>query len=116
MAVPTKAVGKLGGRIPAIGYGVGTAWFNTGKNGDQTAKAALVESVGAALTAGFTHVDEAEVYGNEVFDLLNRRLAVGQSRVAGQRYVPPSCCVPAAAMRVASQCDACGPSLRTKSR
>ena len=66
MAVPTKAVGKLGGRIPAIGYGVGTAWFNTGKNGDQTAKAALVESVGAALTAGFTHVDEAEVYGNEV--------------------------------------------------
>ena len=54
----------LGGRplIPALGFGVGTAWFQSAGGGRETE---LIESVHAALDAGFRHIDEAEMYCNE---------------------------------------------------
>ena len=52
----------LGGslRIPAIGYGVGTAWYKS--KGEKSAQ--LVASLQAALDHGFTHIDDAEMYEN----------------------------------------------------
>ena len=50
--------------IPIIGYGCGTAWFNSG---EKSTSEALIASVNAALDSGFIHVDEAEVYANEVY-------------------------------------------------
>lgn len=52
-----------GGRgIPALGYGLGTAWF---KSAGTDREADLGAGVTAALDAGFTHIDEAEMYENE---------------------------------------------------
>jgi len=50
-----------GAPIPAIGFGVGTAWFAA--VGDRQAE--LTRSLHAALDAGFRHIDEAEMYRNE---------------------------------------------------
>ena len=47
--------------IPALGFGLGTAWYNS----PDERKTALQASVQAALSAGFTHIDEAEAYKNE---------------------------------------------------
>ena len=47
--------------FPSLGFGLGTAWFNCPDNRKQVLKAA----VHAALDAGFTHIDEAEMYQNE---------------------------------------------------
>jgi diketogulonate reductase-like aldo/keto reductase len=44
--------------IPALGYGIGTAWFRCKM--DQ--RPALISSVIGALDAGFRHIDEAEMY------------------------------------------------------
>ena len=44
-----------------FGFGVGTAWFNCADDRKQVLKAA----VHAALDAGFTRIDEAEMYQNE---------------------------------------------------
>jgi len=60
-AVPMLPLTKDLG-IPAIGYGVGTAWF---KAAGTEREAALQASVVAALDAGFRHLDEAEMYQNE---------------------------------------------------
>jgi hypothetical protein len=51
--------GPGGVRLPAIGFGTGTAWFE-GSNADQFANALT-----AALDAGFRSLDSAEMYGNE---------------------------------------------------
>jgi len=48
--------------MPAIGYGVGTAWFKSA-GGDKDA--AMREGITNALDAGFRHIDEAEMYKNE---------------------------------------------------
>ncbi|KAK3246187.1 hypothetical protein CYMTET_44266 [Cymbomonas tetramitiformis] len=48
--------------IPALGYGVGTAWFGSAASEREEA---LIASVRAALDAGFRHIDEAEMYQNE---------------------------------------------------
>jgi diketogulonate reductase-like aldo/keto reductase len=47
--------------MPRLGFGVGTAWFQ-GARGEE----ALACAVRGALEAGFTMVDDAEMYGNEV--------------------------------------------------
>ncbi|KAJ5114152.1 ketoreductase [Penicillium angulare] len=51
-----------GNSIPIIGYGTGTAWFNTG---DGTAERSLGEAIQSAIELGFNHLDAAEVYGTE---------------------------------------------------
>ena len=53
-------------KIPPIGFGLGTTWYktfihNTQGDLDQT----LIDSLLAALRAGFRHIDLAEMYGNE---------------------------------------------------
>ena len=48
--------------MPLVGYGVG-AWFLTESSGARIE--ALKDGVTAALDAGFRHIDEAELYGNE---------------------------------------------------
>lgn len=61
--VPVLAL-SLGKRasVPAIGYGVGTAWvLSAGTEKEDP----LRDGVVAALDAGFRHLDEAEMYGNE---------------------------------------------------
>ena len=45
---------------PPLGFGLGTTWFG-GARGSE----ALTSCVHAALDAGFRHIDEAEMYGNE---------------------------------------------------
>ena len=52
-----------GATIPSLGYGVGTAWYKCSL--DDSKRGALKASVKAALTAGFRHLDEAELYQNE---------------------------------------------------
>ena len=47
--------------IPALGYGVGTAWFRSSSE----RVPALKRAVRSALDAGLFHIDEAEMYGNE---------------------------------------------------
>jgi len=47
--------------MPIMGFGVGTAWFRA--SGEKAEK--LRNSVIAALDAGFRHLDDAEMYGNE---------------------------------------------------
>ena len=47
--------------MPAVGFGVGTSWFKC----PEDRKTALKEAVTMALDAGFTHLDEAEMYANE---------------------------------------------------
>lgn len=54
--------GAKGVRIPAIGYGTGTAWYK--KEGDAINNE-LVESIKSAIAQGYTHLDAAEVYGTE---------------------------------------------------
>lgn len=49
-----------GHSIPAVGYGAGTTWFK-GAKGEE----ALRDAVVVALDAGFTHIDDAEMYENE---------------------------------------------------
>ncbi|CAE7903076.1 unnamed protein product, partial [Symbiodinium microadriaticum] len=61
-SVPLRAAGGGSLQMPAIGYGVGTAWFNSG--GDKSKE--LILSVQAALDTGFRHIDDAEMYRNEV--------------------------------------------------
>jgi diketogulonate reductase-like aldo/keto reductase len=52
-----------GNKIPRIGYGSGTAWYQaTGPDGISEA---LVEATTTAIGLGFTHLDSAKVYGNE---------------------------------------------------
>mmetsp|Transcript_117498 Transcript_117498/g.327268 ORF Transcript_117498/g.327268 Transcript_117498/m.327268 type:complete len:395 (-) Transcript_117498:170-1354(-) len=55
-------LGKSGLMLPAIGFGVGTEWFKSQASGRVEE---LSRSITAALDAGFTHLDEAEVYENE---------------------------------------------------
>ncbi|ORY56452.1 alpha-keto ester reductase-like protein [Leucosporidium creatinivorum] len=62
MTQSTYPVRKLsdGTEIPGVGYGVGTAWY--GRSGIDEE---LVTAVSTALKAGYTHLDNAEAYGNE---------------------------------------------------
>ena len=48
--------------IPRIGYGTGTAWF---AREDSKIDKNLVESIHVALSAGYRHLDTAEVYGTD---------------------------------------------------
>eukprot|EP00442_Polarella_glacialis_P004945 CAMPEP_0115068630 /NCGR_PEP_ID=MMETSP0227-20121206/12085_1 /TAXON_ID=89957 /ORGANISM="Polarella glacialis, Strain CCMP 1383" /LENGTH=297 /DNA_ID=CAMNT_0002454895 /DNA_START=120 /DNA_END=1013 /DNA_ORIENTATION=+ len=48
-------------RMPAMGYGVGTAWFRASEEKEVELKKCLT----AALDAGFRHIDDAEMYQNE---------------------------------------------------
>ena len=47
--------------MPSMGYGCGTAWFNS----QDERKQVLINAVTAALDAGMRHIDEAELYRNE---------------------------------------------------
>jgi len=47
--------------MPALGYGIGTAWY---RSKDEKV-AALKAAVSSALDAGFRHIDEAEMYEND---------------------------------------------------
>lgn len=57
---PTRPL--LSGSIPAVGFGVGTAWFRVAGTDKEPL---LKQSVLDALEAGFRHIDDAEMYGNE---------------------------------------------------
>lgn len=48
--------------IPSIGFGTGTALFKR----DPDSSAQIITAVTDALKAGFTHLDTAEGYGNEI--------------------------------------------------
>ncbi|KAI1764331.1 aldo/keto reductase [Hypoxylon sp. FL1150] len=54
-AIPTLKLSD-GNEIPMLAYGLGTAYGESGQ---------VVNSAVAAINAGFTHLDGAEVYGNE---------------------------------------------------
>lgn len=55
-------LGSTGRNVPALGFGVGTSWIDAEKQGHGKE---LEDSIAAALDAGFTRLDEAEVYQNE---------------------------------------------------
>jgi len=59
-AIPQIAIGETV-KIPAVGYGVGTAWFKA--EGEKAE--ALQKSISDALDAGFRHLDCAECYQND---------------------------------------------------
>ena len=59
-AIPLVALRGTAQLFPSLGFGVGTAWFKCANDRKQVLKAA----VHAALDAGFTHIDEAEMYQN----------------------------------------------------
>lgn len=50
--------------IPVIGFGAGTAWFKRG-DGPQTLNTKLLDAMKSAMTAGFKHIDLAEMYGTD---------------------------------------------------
>ncbi|KAJ1621108.1 NADP-dependent oxidoreductase domain-containing protein [Pavlovales sp. CCMP2436] len=56
--VPSLTLGAAGARIPALGFGVGTAWYGSGPDPK------LVLAIISALDAGFRHIDDAETYAN----------------------------------------------------
>ena len=57
--VPSVALSGPGRvRLPVVGFGTGTAWF-------QSNDSALERAIVAALDAGFRSLDSAEMYGNE---------------------------------------------------
>uniref|UniRef100_A0A7S4Q141 NADP-dependent oxidoreductase domain-containing protein n=1 Tax=Alexandrium monilatum TaxID=311494 RepID=A0A7S4Q141_9DINO len=60
-SVPMVALAP-GVDMPALGYGIGTPWFQA--TGDKVAS--LKEAIGIALDSGFRHIDEAEMYANSV--------------------------------------------------
>lgn len=51
-----------GTKIPVPSYGVGTAWYKA-KPGDLNRE--LIDSIKTAISVGYTHFDNAEVYNNE---------------------------------------------------
>lgn len=57
MSIPTFTLPD-NNTIPAVGYGTGTRWFRGPSN-------QVIAAVQTAVAAGFTHLDGAEVYGNE---------------------------------------------------
>lgn len=59
-AIPLVALRGTAQLFPSLGFGLGTAWFKCADDRKQVLKAA----VHAALDAGFTHIDEAEMYQN----------------------------------------------------
>lgn len=64
MAATTVPSIKLasGGLMPAVGFGIGTAWYKTE---EQPLNRATVESIKSAIAAGYRHLDCAEVYRTE---------------------------------------------------
>lgn len=54
---------NTGHTVPAIGFGVGTAWFRSA--GDEQKESSLARAVAESLSSGFRHLDEAEMYANE---------------------------------------------------
>ena len=50
-----------GHMMPCVGFGIGSAWYK-GARGSEPLRAAIR----AALDAGFRHIDDAEMYSNEV--------------------------------------------------
>ncbi|KAK6357027.1 hypothetical protein TWF718_001358 [Orbilia javanica] len=63
MTVPTIKLNHGGVEIPVIGYGLGTAHFK--RAGNDALDPAITTATETALSVGFTHLDGAEVYGNE---------------------------------------------------
>ncbi|KXS16197.1 hypothetical protein M427DRAFT_154894 [Gonapodya prolifera JEL478] len=56
-----------GATIPALGFGAGTAWFAGPKgNAERPENRKLVDAIKTALRLGFTHLDNALVYGTEI--------------------------------------------------
>mmetsp|Transcript_5680 Transcript_5680/g.7451 ORF Transcript_5680/g.7451 Transcript_5680/m.7451 type:complete len:370 (+) Transcript_5680:210-1319(+) len=54
-------LGKSGLSIPALGFGIGTSWYQT----KTLTKGRLLSTcIRQALDVGFTHIDEAEMYEN----------------------------------------------------
>lgn len=51
-----------GTKVPVPAYGVGTAWY---KASASDLNRDLVESIKTAISVGYTHFDNAEVYNNE---------------------------------------------------
>ncbi|KAK6363299.1 hypothetical protein TWF730_000738 [Orbilia blumenaviensis] len=62
-SIPTIKLNHGGVEIPVIGYGLGTAHFK--RAGDVALNPAIITATQTALSSGFTHLDGAEVYGNE---------------------------------------------------
>lgn len=60
MTVPTFTLSDRR-TIPAISYGIGTKWFNSGENIDPE----VIKSLKNAYDLGFRHFDGAEVYNTE---------------------------------------------------
>ncbi|OBA22105.1 Aldo/keto reductase [Metschnikowia bicuspidata var. bicuspidata NRRL YB-4993] len=51
-----------GHKIPAVAYGLGTAWFKYGRNDEDQR---LVQTLQLALEKGFVHIDGAEIYNTD---------------------------------------------------
>ena len=82
MVVPMLQLGS--GSIPALGFGVGTAWYKC----KEERRPAFIASVQAALDAGLVHLDEAEMYNNE--ETTGVALREWLARSAGVPMVPSS--------------------------
>eukprot|EP00040_Diaphanoeca_grandis_P012528 m.63554 g.63554 ORF g.63554 m.63554 type:complete len:299 (+) comp23299_c0_seq1:119-1015(+) len=62
-SMPMLSLGGVDHKIPAIGFGVGTAWYKaSGTNKNEE----LDQAIQNALDAGFRHIDEAQLYENSV--------------------------------------------------
>jgi diketogulonate reductase-like aldo/keto reductase len=61
-SVPTVTL-NTSAKIPALGYGVGTAWYHTAPDGPLDRR--LVDALVTAQKLGYRHLDGAEMYNNE---------------------------------------------------
>ncbi|KAI9031426.1 NADP-dependent oxidoreductase domain-containing protein [Hyaloraphidium curvatum] len=65
MGIPTLTLND-GTKVPGVAYGTGTKWFKgPAKNDGSELSEPLIDALKAALAAGFTHIDAAEVYGTD---------------------------------------------------
>jgi diketogulonate reductase-like aldo/keto reductase len=60
--IPTVTL-NTSAKIPALGYGVGTAWYHT--TPDAALDRRLVDALIIAQKLGYRHLDGAEMYKNE---------------------------------------------------
>lgn len=57
---------RNGAKIPSVGFGAGTAWFDlSGHVSGHPLNQNLISSLKSALSIGYRHLDAAEVYGTE---------------------------------------------------
>ncbi len=56
--VQTRALGKTGARVPIIGIGCGTSWWNDSKTEDHA-----LQTLNLAIDQGITYLDTGQGYG-----------------------------------------------------